>query len=159
MSETNRQPYPGLIMPAFRNANVDPDQLRTMQLDITVAFADGTTSRIAPDRLVNTPVHSTRIVRNNFYQGLDEDGDRVWTAAPSHLEIALNGWDRGAAPRRSVARAYDPRTIAWLRERLAWLFPDATASAVTFTWTRQIRELPGDTLVDTERVAQVEVPL
>ena len=159
MAETQREPYPGLIMPRFAHPGGDVDTTRSTTPEITVAFADGSRASLAPRELVRTPVHASRFVSYNFSRGLDADGQLRDTTAPSHLEILLNGWDDGTAPRRGVERARDPRTLAWLRERLADVHPDRDPTRVTFEWIRRHHRIPEGTVVDSELVRTVQVDL
>ena len=159
LAETQREPYPGLIMPRFASAGVDADTTRSTTAEITASFADGSQVRLEPDELVDTPVHPARFLSYNFADGLDADGHLRRTSAPSDLEILLNGWDRGTPPRRDVARARDPRTVAWLRDRLAELRPGHTPTHITFVWTRRTHRIPDGTVLDRTVLHTVEVAL
>lgn len=158
MSEAHRQPYPGLSMPRFANAGPPDEEFRTLEGDIVVAFADGRTTTLTAEQLVGRSYLASRIVRNNFGDDLDGTG-ALKRPIGSDWSVLLEGWNRGRPPRTSVARAHDPRTRAWLRERLATLYPDATPTAVTFTWTRVVRAIPEGTLIDQKPEAFVEVEL
>lgn len=159
MAETQREPYPGLIMPRFARPGGDADTTASTTPEIRVAFASGLRASVTPQELVRTPVHARRIVGYNFFRGLDADGQLRDRTAPSHLELLLNGWDDGTAPRRGVERARDLRTVAWLQERLAELFPERTPTQVTFAWTRRTHRIPEGTVLDSRLVRTVEVPL
>lgn len=159
MAEKHREPYPGLIMPRFAHPGADPDTTQSMTPEITVAFADGSHAVVAPDELVNTPVHAARFVRYNFQRGLDAEGHLRQSGDRADRHVLLNGWDWGTPPRRDVARARDPRTVAWLRERLARLHPDRTPTRITFEWARRTHRIPAGTVIDRELVGTVEVAL
>ena len=159
MSETQREPYPGLIMPRFARPGADVDTTTSTTPEITVTFADGSHESVTAHELVRTPVHAGRFVGYNFFHGLDADGQLRDRTAPSHLELLLNGWDDGTAPRQGVERARDPRTVAWLRERLADLHPDRTPTRITFAWTRRTHRIPEGTVVERTLERTVEVQL
>lgn len=158
-AETHREPYPALLMPRFSHPGADVDTTSSTTPEITVAFTDGSRETVAVGDLVDTPVHAGRIVGYNFSRGLDATGQLRNPADPSHRQVLLEGWDRGMPPRRGVARAHDPRTAAWLRERVAELHPGRTPTRVTFEWTRRTHRIPEGTVIDTQKVRTVDVDL
>lgn len=158
LGEAHRQPYPGLSMPRFASAGPATDIVRSLDVDIRVSFAARPDATVAPQRLLGTPVHAARIVRNNFGDDLGRDGTLARPVG-SDWDVLLEGWDQGRPPRTAVARAHDPRTAAWLRDRLGELFEDSSPTAVTFRWTRVTRSIPEGDVLDRTSESTVEVVL
>ncbi|HKQ60101.1 MAG TPA: hypothetical protein VJS92_02375 [Candidatus Polarisedimenticolaceae bacterium] len=128
------EPYPALTMPRFAGTLTDErGDIRARNVIAEVRFDDGGTAELSYDRLLaEAPVsHRDRIMEFVFAP----------RGAPS---ASVSAWKRRFLP--GLAARYegptrptpDPRTVAWLGERLGALFPGRRARGVTFRWFFEI---------------------
>ena len=129
------EPYPALMMPAFGGTLAGSDGLyHARSVDVAVSFEDGSDAVIPPSRLFDTAprAYMVTFLRSNFRETRHERRDE---------ESALESFVKtrvlpiyAIRNRQWYDNYVDPATVAWLRGRMAEIFPDRTAVLVRFDW-------------------------
>jgi hypothetical protein len=144
-TERASEPYPGLMLPSFA-PTIQPDFVPVRMSLIGVEFTDGSGAWVGEAKLLGARLGARRgwLMNNVFSRGLDEDGRADPTlAGRGRLRRTVHGPALGYPAFSGIPRAHHPETKAWLRERLAELYPDRRPKALTVGWATVVLELDG----------------
>lgn len=116
------EPYPTALMPAFGNPPTLNETFSWRTVEIEATDVQGSTRRLSGRELLgDVTVIDTAVFRSAFFEGRHLDpGSTVRTSLARRILFGL-------PPGRTVdghPRSVHPRTVEWLRDRLAVLRPD-----------------------------------
>lgn len=131
------EPYPAIAMPGFPGTRTDAEGFfRAQSLDVVVEFEDGGRGTVTPQRLLEPAPGSHTIAIARWMFG---------PVVPRHRAAARDpSWERWLKVHVFPARELQnrmfyegyvhPDTVAWLRGRVAAIFPGRPARRVRFEW-------------------------
>jgi hypothetical protein len=154
------EPYPSFVYPSFPGAPDDGGAQRVRQPSIVVRFAE-------PDRTVEVRYQqllapAPGVVADAIaYTALaprPSNAHPRTTRGQFRLFLKQPAFTRGTRTRSTDLR--DPTTVAWLRNRLAQLYPGASPRSVVIRWDEHRYVLDDGSIRETATpVSRLRVPL
>ena len=155
------EPYPAIMMPGFRGTQQDRNgDIRIESVRGRVVFRDGQVIWILPSQLLEEvpSSHHLPIVLHMFGpQAAPDAGVASRASAGSLMTRLFPG--RAFARNQAETKDADPETRAWLRDRVARLYPLREPDYITFVWYRSVFSMEGTSQPSVEQFAAREVAL
>jgi hypothetical protein len=154
-----QEPYPSFVFPSFPGAPDDGDPVRLVRPTLTVRFGD-------PDRLVVVPYHqllqpAPGVVADSIAYTMlaPRSSEGLPKSTPAQFRLFLQQPSFRPGAHNGSATLRDPATVAWLRARLAKLYPGHSPRSLEITWEERRYADQRATAVRVRPVARLLVPL